>query len=145
MSEDTLATVEPTVRAPVECVQRLVRVLVSPAVQEDLGFPIGDKIGVRIGHEHEVGRRTNPNTTKPHLETADEIEVVQEHRSLIKGAVVVRVFEDQYVILALAFRTALGVRVRLGNPNPSARIKRHRNGLVQVGFTSDEIGMESVE
>ena len=45
----------------------------------------------------------------------------------------------------LAFRTALGVRVRLGNPNPSARIKRHRNGLVQVGFPSDEIGVESVE
>src|SRR5947208_364587 len=37
--EDTVAAVEPAVRAPGERVERFVRVLVAPAIQEDLRRP----------------------------------------------------------------------------------------------------------
>ena len=60
VGEDAVAAVEPAVGAPGEAVERLVRVVLAPAVEEDLRRPVGPVVAVLVGDEQELGRRADP-------------------------------------------------------------------------------------
>src|SRR6478609_3035484 len=104
MSEYTMTAIKPAVRAPLECVQRLVRVLICPAIKEDLGFPGGfGFIAVGDGNEHEIRRRPDPHPAKTNFKAADEIQAFFENRAPVKFAITVRVFEYENAVTTLAF------------------------------------------
>src|SRR5439155_361616 len=99
-AEHAVATVEPAVRSPGERVQYLVRISgVIPAIQKDLRIagrpgivPIADR------DVHQVWRRADPHTTETDLESAHEVEVLQEHAAFVELVVVIGVFEDEYPV-----------------------------------------------
>src|SRR5579884_2847340 len=63
--EHAVAAVKPTVRTPGEGVQRFVRVVVIPAVEQNLRRTCGfGFIAVLHRDEHEIGRRADPHTAK---------------------------------------------------------------------------------
>ena len=83
--EDAVAAVEPAVRSPGEGVQRLVRVLVAPAVEQDLRRAVGLVVAVRVGNEQQVRRRADPDAAEADLEAADEIQSFGEDRALVEA------------------------------------------------------------
>src|SRR5690606_10780418 len=86
--EDTVRAVQPAVGSPDETVEGLVRVLVAPAVEQDLGRP-GRLRLVAVGNrnEHQVGCCADPYASEAHFETTDEIQVVGKDSAAIEGAV----------------------------------------------------------
>src|SRR5581483_847437 len=103
MGEDTVAAVQPAIRSPAEGVERLVRVLVVPAVEQHLRRAGWLVLALFDRHEQQVRRRPNPDAAEADLQATDEIKPFQEHRALVEFAVAVGVLEDQDAILALAF------------------------------------------
>ena len=74
MGEDAVATIEPAIRPPDKVIERLVRVLIVPAVQEDLGRP-GRPIAAGVHRdEHEIRRSSNPHAAEANLQAADQIQ-----------------------------------------------------------------------
>ena len=101
-TENTVTTIKPAVRAPGEGVQCLVRVgVVIPAVEENLRITRGfRRVAVLDWNEHEVGRGAYPYAAEAELQSADQIQVIEEHRAPIEFAVAVGVFEDQDAVVA---------------------------------------------
>ena len=101
-TENTVTAVEPAVRTPGEGVQCLVRVsVVIPAVEENLRIARGfRRVAVLDWNEHEVGRGAYPYAAEAELQSADQIQVIEEHRAPIEFAVAVGVFEDQDAVVA---------------------------------------------
>ena len=130
--EHAVAAVEPAVRAPDEGVERLVRVLVGPAVEQDLRLAVGHVVAVAIGNEQQVRRRADPHAAEADFQAAHQVQPLGEHRALVELAVAVGVFEDQDAVAALALRRADRILVRLGDPQPAAVVDRHRDRLLHV-------------
>jgi hypothetical protein len=67
--QDTVASVEPTVRSPTEPVRNIVaNVLSIEAIQDGYWRPVGNIITIRIRDKNEVGRREGPNAAKADLD-----------------------------------------------------------------------------
>jgi hypothetical protein len=73
MGKYAVAAIQPTVGAPIECVQRFVGVLVTETIEKDLWLGIRGVIAVCIGDKHQVWSCTDPYTAEPDFETTDEI------------------------------------------------------------------------
>ena len=108
MGEDTVAAVEPAVGSPDEGVQRLVRVLVAPAVEQYLRRAVGPVVAIRVGDEQQVRGGADPDAAEADLQAADEIEALGEDRPLVEAAVAVGVLEDQDPVLARSSATRTG-------------------------------------
>ncbi len=119
VGEDAVAAVEPAVGAPGEAVERFVGVVLSPAVEQDLGRAVGAVVAVPVGDEIEFGRRADPDAAEADLEAADQVQVVGEDLAGIEAAVAVGVFEDQDAIARL--RRSARARGR-------SRLRRSRGG-----------------
>jgi len=141
--EHAVAAVEPTVGTPRERVERLVRVLIGPAVEQDLGLRIGHQIAVLVGHEHEIRRGADPHAAEADLQTADQVEAAHEHGALLEFAVVVGVLEHDDVVVALALGRAHRIGVRLGDPQATLVVDRERDRLVHVGLARDQVDVEA--
>src|SRR5437660_10304010 len=103
MSEHALATVEPTIRSPGECVESFVRVLVSPAIEQDLRFSGGFRfVAIFDRNEHQVRSSAYPDATEANFKSADEIEAFHENGAAIEFSVTVCIFENEDAVLALA-------------------------------------------
>ena len=142
--EDTVAAVEPAIGPPDEGVQRLVSVLVAPAVEEDLRLRVRDIVSVAVGDEEKVGRRADPDATEADLEAAHQVEPLLEHRAPVEAAVSVLVLEDQEAIAGLAVRTADGIGVGLRDPDASPVVDGEGHGLLYVGLAREQGGPEAV-
>src|SRR5262249_42486877 len=134
MGENAVAAVEPAVRSPAESVERLVGVLVVPAIQKDLWFPGRLVYSLLDRHKHEIGGCTDPDAPEAHFQPANEIEPLHEDGALVEFALACRVLEDQDAILGLLIGPAHGIAISFGHPESAAIIQAHGDGLANVGL-----------
>ena len=133
VGEDAVAAVEPAVGAPDEGVERLVGVLLAPAVEQDLRRTVGPVVAVSVGNEQQVRGRADPDAAEADLEAADQVQLLGEDLARVEPAVAVGVLEDQDAVLApgLAARAADTSRPRRpragrGRRSPSRSAARRR-------------------
>ena len=141
--EHALVAVEPAVRTPEEAVQRLVRVLVTPAVEQHLGRAVGFVIVVAVGNEEQLGRGADPDAAEADLDATDEIEALRENLLRFEDAVAIGVLEDEDAVLALAGGLFVRVAVGFRDPDAAAVVEREGDRLVDVGFGRDEFRLEA--
>src|SRR5205085_547910 len=109
--EDAVAAVEPAVRSPVERVQRLVRVVAAPAIQQHLDLARLRLVPIFHRDEHEIRRRADEHSAEADLDAAHEIQPLDEDGALVEMPVAIRILEDEDAIrTAQPFRRA---RLRL--------------------------------
>ena len=152
VGEHTMTAVQPAIRAPRERVERFVRVLMAPAIEENLGF--AGLVGLRVvRNEHEVRRRPDPHAAKAHLDSTDQVQAFEEGRSLVEFAVAVGVLKDQDLVAVLALgrrqhrpgkRETLRVGIGLDHPQPAPVVGAHGHGLVNIGFAGKELDRETL-
>ncbi len=65
--EHAMATLQPSIRSPYKRVKRLMRVLESPAIQQNFGLAISHVVVIGIGQEHQVRCGTHPHATKAYF------------------------------------------------------------------------------
>ena len=106
--EHAVAAVEPAVRAPGERVERLVRVLVAPAVEQDLAAA-GRPIVAVLDRDEQQVRGAAPTHTppKPTSMPLTRFSPSMKTLRLVELAVAVGVLEDQDAVLALALGRAV--------------------------------------
>src|SRR5205814_6934438 len=117
--EDTMRSVEPSVRAPGKRVERLVRVLVPPPIEHDLRRTGGTVSARRNRNKKQIWRGADPHAAKPDFDAADEIQMLGEHFPAVETSIAIRVFENQDAIPSLAFRRTHRIGVRLYDPETS--------------------------
>ena len=76
VGEDAVAAVKPAVGAPDETIERLVGIMLTPAVEQDLGRTIRTVVAVSIGYEQQMRCRADPGAAESDLETADQVQMV---------------------------------------------------------------------
>ena len=146
VGEDAVAAVEPAVRAPGEGVQRLVRVLVAPAVEQDLRRAGGLVVAVLDRDEQQVRRRADPDAAEADLDAADEVQALDEDGALVELAVAVGVLEDQD---AVAWPRLSGAAdrdsvVRLRHPEPAAVVDGEGDRLMHVRLAGEQRDLEAL-
>ena len=160
--EHAVAAVEPAVGSPDERVQRLVRVLAAPAVEQDfrpggtsLGnatpgrgiglhrHAVGHVVAVLVGDEHQIRRRADPHAAEAELQPADQVQTLDKDLARVVPAVAVGVFEDQNAVAALALRRTPRVFVGLGDPQPAAVVDRHGDRLMHVRLAGEKRDLEN--
>src|SRR5262245_66629671 len=102
MREHAMSALEPTIWHQGEGVERLVRILVRPAVEQNPRRASGFVARSVNGDEHEVRGGADINTAEAELDPADEIEPFHEDGALVEFARAGGVFDDQDAISGLA-------------------------------------------
>src|SRR5437899_3216510 len=120
-----MTAVEPAVGAPDERVERLVRVLVAPAVEDDLRRAGGLVLALLDGDEQQLRRLSDPDAAEADFQPADEVEPLAEDGALVELAVAVGVLEDQDAVTGLRLGLFDWVGVGLGDPEPAAVVDGH--------------------
>ena len=79
------------------------------------------------------------------LDAGEHLEIIGEYRALIETPVVVGVLEDDDAIAELEVEALLvvGVGVVLRDPETTALVPAHRDGVLHGGFGGEERGFES--
>src|SRR6056297_2465627 len=144
MSKHAMAAVQPTVGAPSKTVQRLVRVLESPAVQYDLWIAIGNIVTIRIRNEQQLWCRTDPHAAKADFDRAGQIQAFEKDLAGFETTVCIGVFKDDHAIAAFALGGFLWIGMAFDYPNSSRRVKTHRDRLRQLGFRSDQVDVKAI-
>jgi hypothetical protein len=143
VSEHAVATVEPAVRSPGECVERFVCVLPAPAVEQDFRLAVGHIVPVAIGNEHQVRSRPDPHAAEADFEPANEVQPFGEHFPLVETAVAIGVFKDNNAIATFVARCANRVFVGLSDPNAATIVERHGDRLLDIRLGSEHFRRET--
>ena len=141
--EHAVAAVEPAIGPPDERIERLVRVLRAPAVEQDRGLSVGDVVAVGVGDEKEIGRRAHPDAAKPHRQTTDEVEPLLEDLPGVEHVVTVGVLEDEDPVAGVFVCDLPRVGITLRHPEPAAVVEAHRDRLADVGLGREEFDREA--
>ena len=141
---DADATVEPAVRPPLETVGKGVAAggLGAKTVDEDLRWAAGFvAVG---GNEQEMRWAHCVDAAEAALDAGEHLEIVGEYRASIETPVVVGVLEDNDAIAELEVEALLVVRVSvvLRDPETTALVPAHRDGILDVGFGGEQRGFE---
>jgi hypothetical protein len=134
VSEDPVAAVKPAVGAAGEGVERLVGIVLAPAVEQDLRRAVGPVVAIAVGYEQELRRRADPDTAESDGQSAHEVQVIDEDLAPVESAVAVGVLEDEDAVPGLGVGHAARVRISLGDPDPASIVDRHRDRLDDVGL-----------
>ena len=137
VGEDSVAAIKPAIGSPDERIEGLVRVLVTPAIQQDLGRPIGNIVFIVVGNEQQLGSGPHPDAAKSHFDATDEVELVGEDGPLVELSIAIHVFENQDAVAGLFGFDPHRIGIGLGHPQPAPRVDGHRNRLLDVGFTGE--------
>src|SRR5881394_1053885 len=138
MRKHTMTAIKPAVRPPSKCVQRLMRIRIRPAIEQDLRGPGGFRfIPVLDGNENKIRRSADPYSAKPNLQSAHQVQSFHENRSMIEPAVAIGIFEDKNAVLSLAFRRADRIGVGFCHPKPASIINSERNWLFHIRFARE--------
>ena len=124
VGEHAVAAVQPTVGTPYKCIERFVRVLMAETVEQNLWRAIGLVVAFGIGNEHQIRSRPNPYPAEPNLQTADEVQSLDENLPRLQRTVTVLVFENDDAVPAFTLGGTRGVRVGFGDPPTPARARR---------------------
>ena len=139
--EDAVVTVEPAIRTPDEAVERLVRVVETPAVEQHDWLA---RLVVRVLWDEEKFRsRTDPDAAVADFDTGDEIESVLEDCDLRVTAVLLHVFQNQDPIGALPVGTFLWVGHAFHHPEAATFVEAHRDRLDDLGLGGDKRDLEA--
>ena len=139
--EHAVVTVEPAVRTPDEAIERLVRVMEAPAVEQHDRLA-GLIVGV-LRDEKELRGRADPDAAVTDFDARDEIETFLEDRDLGVRAILLYVLEDQDAVGALPVRTLLRIGHAFHDPKTAAFVEAHRDRLDHLGFGRDERDLEA--
>ena len=101
MREHAVTAVQPAVGAPDERVERFVRVLIRPAVEQHLRRAVRFVVAVFVGNEQQLGRRADPHAAETDFEPADQVELFGEHGPFVELSVAVDVFENEDPVAGL--------------------------------------------
>ena len=134
--EHAMVAVEPAVGTPDETIERLVRVLEAPAVEQH--DRIAGLVVSILRNEEELWSRADPDAAVADFDARDQVESFLEDRDLSVGAVLLHVFQDQDTVGALPVRTLLRIRHPLHDPETAAFVEAHRDRLHDLGFGGDE-------
>ena len=139
--EHAVVTVEPAIRTPDKAVERLVRVVEAPAVEQHdwLARLVVDV----LRDEEEFRSRADPDAAVADFDAGDEIESVLEDRHLGVTAVLLHVFQDQDPIGASTVGTFLRVGHAFHDPEAAAFVEAHRDRLDDLGLGRDERDLET--
>ena len=141
--EHAVATIQPTVGAPDKRIERLVRVLLTPAVEQLYRRAIRLVVAVSIGNEQQIRRRPDPHSAEADFQAADQIELFGEHGPLVEPPVEIGVFKDQDAVAAFSLRRANRVFIRLGDPHSAAIVDGHGDRLHYVGLGGGHLDREA--
>ena len=97
------------------------------------------------GDEEEIRRAHRIHTAEAALDAGKHLHLVGEDGTLIEFAVVVGVLKDEDAVAqvqVIAF-LAVGVSVVLGDPQATALVPTHCNGLTDIWFSGKERGLEA--
>ena len=144
--EDAVAAVEPAVRPPLKSVQRLMRVVSAPSIQQHLDFARLRVVPIFHRDENEIRRRADEHSAEADLDAAHEIQPLHENGALVRIAVAIRVLEDEDAILPTQpFRRArlrlraLRIRHPLDDPHARAVVHAERDGIDDVRLGGEDL------
>ena len=143
VGEDAVAAIKPAVGPPNEAIERLVGIVQSPAVEQDLGRTVGAVVAVPVRYEEKLRGRADPGASETDLEAADQVQVVGEDLAPVESAVTIGILEDEDAVPGLAIGDAPRVRVGLGDPDTASVVDRHRDRLDDVGLAGEERDLEA--
>ena len=141
VGEDAVVAVEPAIGTPDEAIERLVRVLETPAIEQHDGLA-RLVVGI-LWDEEELWGRADPHAAVADFDARDEIESVLKDRDLRIGAILLYVFQDQDAIGASAVRALLRVGHAFHDPETATFVEAHRDRLDNLGFSGDERDLEA--
>ena len=146
LSENPVASIQPTVRAPDEAIQRFVSVLEAPTVEQDLRFPVRDIIAIRIRNEKQLRWRAEINTSKSHRYPRGKFDLIREQLLRVKDTIAIGIFKDlnsaENLILLVA--PSIDVVVVLHNPESTAVVEGEGDGFSNVWFRRKDRDFESL-
>lgn len=168
-AEDAVATVEPAIRSPPERVERFVGVgLKIPAIEENARVAGGfGRVPVVDRNEEEVGGGADPDTAEADFEAAHQVDPFEEHGAFIEVVVAVGVLEHEDSVAAAedigelrggglgevgpwragfggGATAALGVGETLGDPCAPPVVEAEGDGLDDVRFGREDVGLEAL-
>ena len=139
--EHAVVAVEPAIRTPDEAVERLVRVVEAPAVEQHDWLA---RLVVRVLRDEEKFRsRADPDAAVADFDAGDEIESVLEDRDLGVTAVLLHVFQNQDAIGAGTVGTLLRVGHAFHDPEAATFVEAHRDRLDDLGLGGDKRDLEA--
>ena len=98
------------------------------------------------GDEEEIRRAHRIHAAEAALDAGKHLHLVGEDGTLIEFAVVVGVLKDEDAVAqvqVIAF-LAVGVSVVLGDPQATALVPTHCNGLTNIWLSSEERGLKAL-
>ena len=95
--------------------------------------------------KQQLRRAHHPHAAVADLDAGEHLHVVGEHLARVEAAVAVLVFEDEDAVAQaeVELLAALGVGVVLGDPQPPARVPRHRDRVLHVRLGGEDGGFEA--
>ena len=140
--EDSMPTIKPAVRPPLQTVNDVVphRVLI-PTVEHHDRRPIRFVVAVLVWEEQQVRSGQRPHTAEADFDTRQLVNPAGKDRSLVRFPVAVRILKnhDAIALIGIEIQFAFGIGVVLGDPQPTALIGRDRDGLLHVRFVSEQL------
>ena len=132
MGKHAVAAVKPAVGPPDEAVQRLVRVLIAPAVEQHLRRAVGAVVAVGIGNEQQLRRCADPDAAEAHSNpltrfsfSANTVRLSNWPSPSASSKIRIRSW-------ASASGSAARIAVGLGDPQPAAIVDGHGDRLPHV-------------
>src|SRR5262249_37085401 len=98
VSEYAVTAIEPTIGTPAKSVERLMRIFVMPAIEQNLRLARWFVLAFFHRHEHQVGRSSDPDAAKADFQPADKIQSFHEDSPLVKFANALGVLKDHNAI-----------------------------------------------
>ena len=130
--EGALLEVERSARIEREAVGRVVRIGRVDAA-EHAAVHIGLVVAVGILEEHNVGRLGQEHAAVPELEAGDAVQPIRKDDHLVGLAVVIRVFEDEQLVVHRVLRLPMRIGRPGRDPQPALRVERHLHRIDQIG------------
>src|SRR5437870_2680246 len=104
MREHAMTAIEPAVGSPDETVERLVRILQSPAVEHDARRAGGFVLAGFDRDEEQLRRLPHPDAAEAEFDSGDEVQPFVEDSALVEDSVAIGILEDQDAVLRVLRR-----------------------------------------
>ena len=144
----TTTPVEPAIRPPTQPIGKVVIIALRhrEPIENDLGLAVGNIVLVRIGNEQQLGRTHQPDTTPPHLDTGQHLDLVGENLSGIGFPVAILIMKNENSIAQGEVETLCPLRVGvvLRNPHAAFPVPRHRDRVSHLRLCRKEIDRKSL-
>jgi len=141
------ATVKPAVGSPAESIGKIVVVVPGDgeAIEDDFGLAIGDVVAIAIRNEEELRRTHCPDAAASEFDAGEHLQLVGEDLALVGFSVAVLVVENDDAIAEVEVEAfaAFGVSVVFGDPHAAFAIPSHCDGILDLGFSGVDGGLES--